>query len=854
MSTASWITLPELGGYLENYNFNLNPLVLTFTSDVNATVKLINGALPLGLRWRKSNNTVVLEGQSDGVAETTDSSFTLRITDPDGTIADRTFYITINPFGISPSWQGQKSFLGYATIGKENFFKVTATISTSDAIVYRLVQAPAGMSINAITGNIVYTPPITIIPGDSTIPFSFTYSFKVRASANSTYEDLPATITVLESGHAPAWETAAGQLGVFISGKYVEATVSAYDANGDQITYALTDVEQTFPFTLTPTGFLYGPAPFYADETTIPFSIIATSVNGTAERTFDVLITQDTTGGLLFWNKDNNNLGTFKDGTVIEIEVGASSTRPNAVVNHRLIGGTLPPTMTLNNSQGKLAGFLDYHAQARTYIFEIEANDGIQNIARKYQLSVERSIYDQFASVGFPVMGDIKAALVETRRAMFENPMLIPHSNTLRDDVATEMSLISGLSYTGYDPDLIISNSSLHLSSTTLTFGINSNVVIDDLGTRFYYRQVIDPLNGANYTIYNSNNQLTIYPPSLTNMRQSLKDSFAFANNGRSQTAQLLPIVDFETTGIKEVQIIYEGDNYYFAPLLQIQGTGVGAKLDCRLSVKNVTVVSSKDGWILGDTIEFMIDQDHVLTLVVTSVDIQTRLTGVTVSNSVEFTEFPVDRKILIGTNGAVAEVEFNLGISAVDVISPGIGYLDTDLTVDLIGSEILKPWETVWVPYLPIDSAYSIGNAIVNANETESTLSILGSKSWKVQHLVVTMEGKTWVGNSMFDQDECTFDGKQTRFVEWIEPYNTLFDLNSTVFEQTGTRFDDNPDIARTAYDQWGNTIFDAENTIFDFYDTMLDMAGPSDRSITQIKKLYRLTTQQVSGNNQVT
>ena len=86
MSTASWITLPELGGYLENYNFNLNPLVLTFTSDVNATVKLINGTLPLGLRWRKSNNTVVLEGQSDGVAETTDSSFTLRITDPDGTI------------------------------------------------------------------------------------------------------------------------------------------------------------------------------------------------------------------------------------------------------------------------------------------------------------------------------------------------------------------------------------------------------------------------------------------------------------------------------------------------------------------------------------------------------------------------------------------------------------------------------------------------------------------------------------------------------------------------------------------------------------------------------------------------
>ena len=854
MSTASWITLPELGSYLENYNFNLNTVSLAFASDVNSTVKLINGALPLGLRWRIVNNTVLLEGQSDGVAVSEDSNFTLRITDPDGTIADRTFYITITPFGISPSWQGQTGFLGYATIGKENFFKVVATITTDAAIVYRLVQAPAGMTINAVTGDIVYTPPVSIIPGSSTEPFSFTYSFKIRATANGTYEDLPTSITVLQSGHPPVWETVAGQLGVFISGKYVEATVSAYDPDSNQITYALADVPFDFPFTLTPTGFLYGAAPFYADETTVPFTVVANSANGTADRTFDVLITQDTTGGLLVWNSNISVLGTFLDGATVDIEVGASTTRPNAVVNHRLIGGTLPPTLTLNNSQGKIAGFLEYHAQPRTYIFEIEANDGLQNIARKYQLTVERSIYDQFMSVGLPVMGDIKNALVETRRAMFDNPILIPYSNTLRDDVATEMSLISGLSYTSYRPDDVMINSGLYLASTTLTFGNNSNVVIDDLGTRFYYRQVIDPIDGANYTIYNPDNQITVYPPSLANMRQSLKDAFAFANNGRSQNAQLLPLIDFETTGIKQVQIVYEGDGYYFAPALQIVGTGVGAEIRCKISVKTVIVVTSDIGWTTGETVNFMIDESHVLSLTTTSVDSQGRLTGIAVSNAVEFDVFPTDRKTIVNDNGATAEVVFNLGISTIEVVSPGVGYADTGTGIELAGSELLKPWETTWVPYLPIDSTYAVGNLRVSANETDSTLSILGSKSWKVQHLVVTAEGKTWAGNSMFDQDDCTFDGAQTRFTEWIEPYNTLLDLNTTVFEQTGTRFDDNPEFARTAYDQWGNTIFDAENTIFDFYDTILDMAGPSDRSITQIKKLYRLTTQQISGNNQVT
>lgn len=854
MSTASWITLPELGSYLENYNFNINPLVLTFTSDVNATVRLINGAVPLGIRWTKINNTVVLEGQSQGVAESVNSNFTLRITDPDGVIADRTFYITILPFAVSPSWQGQNSFLGYATIGETATYTVSATISIDTPIVYRLVQAPAGMNINTVTGVIVYTPPTVIIPDGLTEPYSVTYSFKIRATANSQYEDLPVTVTALQRGHPPVWNTVAGQLGVFISGKYVEATVSAYDTNADVITYSLVDADQSFPFTLTPTGFLYGAAPFYADETTVPFTISATSINGTTERTFDVLITQDTTGGLLVWNSNTTVYGTIFDGDTVSLEVGAATTRPGRTVNHRLIGGTLPPTLTLNHSQGKIAGFVEYHAQPRNYVFEIEANDGLQNIARKYQIRVDRSIKDQFLSVSFPLMNEIKTALIETRRAMFDVPALIPYSNTLRDDAATEMNLIKGLSYTGYSPDLVFAYSSLYLASTTLTFGNSSNLTVDSAGTLFYYRAVIDPLDGVDYIIYNSSNQLTVYPPSLDNMRRSLKENFAYADDGRGESAQLLPLIDFETTGIREVQIIYSGDNYYFAPNLKVIGIGTGAELSCTIAVKSVTIESSSQGWLLNDTVEFFVDRNHIIKLTANSIDPQGKLQSVTVNNTIEFNTFPLDRKTIVSASGATAEVQFNLGISTVTVISPGQGYADTGTSIELNGNEMLETWETEWQPYLPVDTVFSLGNLRVSANETESTLNILGSKSWKVQHLAVTAEGKTWTGNTVFDQDICSFDGAQTRFVEWIEPYNTVFDLNSTVFEQTGTRFDDNPEFARTAYDQWGDTVFDAENTIFDFYDTIVDMVGPTSKSITEVKKLYKLTSQQISGNNQVT
>ena len=48
MSVANWITLPDLGGFVENYNFNLNPLMLEFEASYGSTVTMINGSLPSG--------------------------------------------------------------------------------------------------------------------------------------------------------------------------------------------------------------------------------------------------------------------------------------------------------------------------------------------------------------------------------------------------------------------------------------------------------------------------------------------------------------------------------------------------------------------------------------------------------------------------------------------------------------------------------------------------------------------------------------------------------------------------------------------------------------------------------------
>jgi len=110
MSSAQWVTSPDLGSFVESYNFNLHPLTIEFSSDVGSIVAFHNGELPLGLAYSRIGNTLVFSGESTGVTSAITNYFTFRVTDPDGTIDDRTYNLTITPVIITPSWIGQNPF------------------------------------------------------------------------------------------------------------------------------------------------------------------------------------------------------------------------------------------------------------------------------------------------------------------------------------------------------------------------------------------------------------------------------------------------------------------------------------------------------------------------------------------------------------------------------------------------------------------------------------------------------------------------------------------------------------------------------------------------------------------------
>lgn len=860
MSSAQWVTEPNLGSFVESYNFNLNPLTIGFASDMVSVVITLNGALPAGLQYTRASNTLIISGVSTGVTTSTTSYFTFRVTDPDGTIDDRTYNLTITPVAIVPSWEGQNPFLGYMTVNTTATFTVTATISNNAIIQYNLVPTPpaitvpSGMSIDFNTGAITYA---NAVPLPVTTNFDQTYPVTVVASSGGVSESLPVTITVLGRDHAPGWITNAGSLGTVVIDQWIEVELQTYEPNGGKVTYTLNNPPPDFPFTLTPTGFLYGEAPLTATQTLWAFVVDATSSQGTSSQSFDILVIAGPSNQLT-WNNTSGEVGSWLDGQYVNVPVTATSTRTPRIM-YTFAGGSLPPDLRLSTSQGMLVGFLEFHPQPRDYYFEIAATDGIQSITQQFHIEIQRDRLDRYLNVQLPVQGELKQALLTTRQAMIPYSLMSPAPDTVPFIPVNAMNLVSGLAFQSDDPTVVMSQIAAEAHSMELLVGLTSNVNVNDDYT-VYYRNIIDLQANASPTttrlvgnISVGNTAVSYNPISLNNIRSALISDLGFVNGGSGTGASFLATVDQFSTSITNVLVVSSGTGYYSSPELVVTGTGNGAVVTANLTVQSVNVIYSSAGWTAGEVFNVIIDSSHVLLLQAANVDAVGTLQNVAVIDGSTFTVFPHGSKVISDSNSAIATVSFDLGISSVDIVSGGAGYSPlTSQNVIVSGSEILPDWQTTWVPALYIGSVLpNFVNAVIGST-TVTVENIMGSLDWEAQWIELLAEGRSWTGNTMFDEEDCSFDGGATRFIEWIEPKDTIFDYDgNTTFDIQGTVFDGNCGLGALAYDIWSNNIWDPNVSIFDVYASLFDDVDADVTSTTTVTRLYRLKSQQVGNYN---
>ena len=926
MAIPYWISPANLGIYTDSYSFNINPLVVEWGGRTSTTVAQINGSLPDGLSWQVVGSNVEISGESTEVSQTSLSEITLRLTDPAGPVADRTFYIAITPVQTAPDWSGQSQFLGYASSGMTSTYNVLAHSTGTGPISYSIpaFAPPTGVSISATTGTITYSAPVVV--ADQTT------SFTIRAQTGSVYSDLNVSIDLLTVPHAPAWETHSGLIDLVTEAEFVEIDLMAYDSSGASITYALVNSTPGFPFTLTNTGLIYGHAPTLYATTVYQFTISATSADGSTNRTFDIIAEPVTVGSLLYWTSPAV-IGTVPDGGFVTLDVSAYSAR--STINYSLVGGILPRGLVLDRQSGLLSGYVEYQTRDREYIFDIQAADTVQTITQQFTLSVLRSTQYQYMNMTIPVEGSLKDLYYQYIGDTI-NSTWVPYSSTTPQSVLYTpfVQLIQGLNYAIDDPAAAVHFANLSLNTTELMIGATTNVNVSPTTTLFY-SPILDADSGAaasypqvDNVIITATNTLTVqtgsvsvivvpesgswldsacagtavrltrvgspntwmqgaitaysgvvmtvavtmtsgsgtasawqltlaptYPPSLENIRTELIAGLGWANNGQGTGAQLLPQIDPTSTAVIGATIVNPGSGYLYGPQLTTLGAGNGAVINANLTVVSARVKSGGTEWQPGDVI--VVDQPALVPaqLTVLSVDAQGSITNLTVSDGGEYHSFPAVPQIVTNGVGAPAELYINLGVGNVWVAQGGSNYVAGGTTISTAGSEILPSWQSTWQPYLNMGTVFTEYGGKVVGNETALVTSQIYYQRWPLQHAILELQGINWTGDTTWDHLSTSFDGGATFWSEWLEPRDTISDKNLTIFDQTNTRFDDDYALWQDyAYYAWGSTLFDEWFTIFDLYGTTFDQGSTPTHSITLLRRLLRITTQEISGHNAVT
>ncbi len=180
---------------------------------------------PAGMTINASSGLIAW---TPSAAQAGPQSVSVRAADPGGLAATQSFTVTVVAANAPPQITSQP--ITAAAVGVPYSYDVNASDPNGDALTYALTQAPAGMSINASSGLIAWTPGASQAGAQSV---GVRVTDPAGLSASQTF-----TVTVAAANAAPQIvSTPVTSATVGIAYAY---DVNATDPNGDVLTYTLT--------------------------------------------------------------------------------------------------------------------------------------------------------------------------------------------------------------------------------------------------------------------------------------------------------------------------------------------------------------------------------------------------------------------------------------------------------------------------------------------------------------------------------------------------------------------------------------------------------------------------------------
>ena len=841
MSDIYWITPADLGTFAAGYDFNLNAnqLRLYCVAD-NPTFIILNGSLPDGMVSNIVANEVTLSGVINNTLSTTMFEFTYRVIDVNGIVADRTFYLTSVVPPAVPNWDNQSVFLGYFPENTQLSITIAASVSTNVAITYSNVSIlPDNMSISSTSGIISYYSPD--IASDTITMVSNTW----RATSQGVSNDTTLSIGVVSIPHAPVWETSPGLVYSIGQGMTVSFQLSAFESSGGVITYGLLD-GYLLPvgLILSSDGLLYGVAPTVLSNTIYEFTVIAASINGETPLLISIEVLLDALHDQVVFNSPND-IGILFDGRYYDIDVSASSNRATSL-RYGITGGHLPPGLTLDTTHGRLQGFLEYQVLAKTYEWNQIAFDGVEHISRMSTMQVQPSTNGMYWGIALPFTGPSRVYIDQ----QLTLPVVLPQ----------QLDIMNGFSWTSGNLQQIINTVSSNFRNLDLSIGVGSYTNIDSMSNTVWLTSIVDQQQGADYSdsistnvaIYGS--QLSTRPGSLDNWRRYLTSSYGFITAGTPNinTAAAVASVDAESTGLASVQLIDVGYDFSFAPILScISPSGNSAILSSTITLADYQITNGGFGWEVGTILAIPYgDFTSPAIIKIANVLVNGVVTNINIISNGSYTNFPSGPQLISGSNGQQPfSIQLIFQLGAITILSAGDGYNpNTQYSINILGNELLPQWQTNWLPQVPM--AWT--NLSTSIGSTANTIAALSSQqgvALYANHAVISVVGKRWTGTTSWAIDNITFDGARTQFIEYTEPHATIFDSNRDTYDLNSTVFDVVPSNSVVMVD----TQFDDNTTMYDMFATIFDSIPPITSSTTEVRRLFVIPTQQISGHNYI-
>ena len=198
---------------------------------------------------------------------------------------------------------------------------------------------------------------------------------------------------------APQWVTSAGSLGTAVELKPFELELAVATGNS-RAEFLIVSGILPPGLILTPSGNIKGypsgklsGVPLDVNEEKI-FTFVIRCTNDLGElsdSTFSITVTGQDAPQPRTAPYANQNLGSFADGTWVEIDATALDTDPGDTLTYRIVGGSLPPGLALSTT-GRITGYVEpVEDLTQTFNFDININDGKTPVIASYNIVIVQS-------------------------------------------------------------------------------------------------------------------------------------------------------------------------------------------------------------------------------------------------------------------------------------------------------------------------------------------------------------------------------------------------------------------------------------------------------------------------------